>query len=129
MLIVVTIGGGVLIYGYTLGWFGSLGGEGEMGVLSIDESSASGTTDIITVYVRNGGSSPFTLDAVYLDGAVIPDGDIDVDGDYMTNYIPIAEGAVALVEIDANSLTAGTTYKVKLVGVDNTQIVFSVKAD
>ena len=128
LLIVVVIAGGILIYGYTMGWFGRLGSEGEMGTLSVDEVSASGTTDLITVYVRNVGSTSVTLDAVYVDGAVVADADVDVDGGTMAAN-PIAEGAVATVIIDAGTLTTGTTYQVKLVGVDNTQLVFSVKAD
>jgi hypothetical protein len=129
LLIVVTIAGGVMIYGYTMGWFGRLGGEGEMGTLSVDEVDASGSTNQITVYVRNLGSSSVTLDAVYVEGALIADADVTVDTVAMTTATPIVEGAVAVVVIDAATLTAGTTYQVKLVGVDNTQLVFSVKAD
>ncbi len=130
LLIVVVIAGGILIYGYTMGWFGRLGGEGEMGILSIDEVSASGTTDDITVYLRNVGSSSVTLDGIYVDGGVIADTAVSVDGTLMSvSATPILEGTVATVVIDGGSLTSGTTYSVKLVGVDNTQIVFSVKAD
>ena len=129
LLIVVTIAGGVMIYGYTIGWFGRLGGEGEMGTLSIDEKSASGTTNLITAYVRNVGSSSVTLDAVYVEGALIADADVTVDTVAMTTATPIAEGSIATVVIDATALTSGTTYQVKLVGVDNTQIIFSIKAD
>ena len=129
LLIVVTIAGGVMIYGYTMGWFGRLGGEGEMGTLSVDEADASGSTNQITAYVRNLGSSSVTLDAVYVEGALIADADVTVDTVAMTTATPIVEGAVAVVVIDAAALTAGTTYQVKLVGVDNTQLVFSVKAD
>ena len=128
LLIVVTIAGGVMIYGYTMGWFGRLGGEGEMGTLSVDEVSASGATNLITAYVRNLGSSSVTLDAVYVEGALIADADVTVDTVAMTTATPIVEGAVAVVVIDAAALTAGTTYQVKLVGVENTQLVFSVKA-
>ena len=129
LLIVVTIAGGVMIYGYTIGWFGRLGGEGEMGTLSIDEVSASGTTNLITAYVRNVGSSSVILDAVYVEGTLIADADVTVDTVAMTTATPIAEGSIATVVIDATALTSGTTYQVKLVGVDNTQIVFSIKAD
>ena len=129
LLIVVTIAGGVMIYGYTIGWFGRLGGEGEMGTLSIDEVSASGTTNLITAYVRNVGSSSVILDAVYVEGALIADADVTVDTVAMTTATPIAEGSIATVVIDATALTSGTTYQVKLVGVDNTQIIFSIKAD
>jgi len=129
LLIVVTIAGGVMIYGYTIGWFGRLGGEGEMGTLSIDEVSASGTTNLITAYVRNVGSSSVTLDAVYVEGTLIADADVTVDTVAMTTATPITEGSIATVVIDATALTSGTTYQVKLVGVDNTQIIFSIKAD
>ena len=129
LLIVVTIAGGVMIYGYTIGWFGRLGGEGEMGTLSIDEVSASGTTNLITAYVRNVGSSSVILDAVYVEGLLIADADVTVDTVAMTTATPIAEGSIATVVIDATALTSGTTYQVKLVGVDNTQIIFSIKAD
>jgi hypothetical protein len=129
LLIVVTIAGGVMIYGYTIGWFGRLGGEGEMGTLSIDEVSASGTTNLITAYVRNVGSSSVILDAVYVEGTLIADADITVDTVAMTTATPITESSIATVVIDATALTSGTTYQVKLVGVDNTQIIFSIKAD
>lgn len=129
LLIVVVIAGGILIYGYTMGWFGRLGGEGEMGILSYDEVSASGSANTITVYVRNVGSSSVTLDAVYVEGAVLPDGNVTVNTIAMTTATPIAEGAVATVVITKGGLDAGSTYEVRLVGVDNTQLVFSVKAD
>ncbi len=47
----------------------------------------------------------------------------------LSTATPIAEGAVGTVVIDAASLSSGTSYQVKLVGVDNTQVVFTVKAD
>ena len=128
LLIVVVIAGGILIYGYTMGWFGRLGGEGEMGILSYDEVSASGSANTITVYVRNVGSSSVTLDAVYVEGTVLPDNNVTVNGNPLTTT-PIAEGAVATVVITKGGLNAGSTYEVRLVGIDNTQLVFSVKAD
>ncbi len=130
LLIVVVIAGGILIYGYTMGWFGRLGGEGEMGTLSFDEVSARSASGNITIYVRNVGSSSVTLDAVYVEGAVIDDADVYVDTIAMTTQTPITEGSVATVRIGGiGGLTLGTTYEVRLVGVDNTQLVFSVKAD
>ena len=134
LLIVVVIAGGILIYGYTMGWFGRLGGEGEMGILSIDESSAIGSTDTITVYLRNVGSSSVTIDAVYVEGEVIDNADVLVGIVDLDTPTSISEGSVGTVTIDTATtalidLIAGTTYEVKIVGVDNTQIVFSIKAD
>jgi len=126
LLIVVVIAGGILIYGYTMGWFGRLGGEGDLGILSIDESSAN--TTFIRVYLRNVGSTSVTLDAAYVEGDLVADADVYVDGTALTAPTAIGEGNVAFVEI-TNAGVAGTTYEVKLVGTDNTQIVFSVKVE
>ena len=126
LLIVVVIAGGILIYGYTMGWFGRLGGEGEMGTLSLDESSANAT--FIKVYVRNVGSSSVTLDAAYVDGDLVAPAGVYVDDVVISTPTSIAQGAVVTVEI-TNTGVSGTTYQVRLVAVDNTQLVFSVKAD
>ena len=126
LLIVVVIAGGILIYGYTMGWFGRLGGEGDLGILSIDESSAN--TTFIRVYLRNVGSTSVTLDAAYVEGDQVADADVYVEGTALTTPTTIAEGDVAFVEI-THAGVAGTTYEVKLVATDNTQIVFSVKVE
>jgi len=129
LLIVVVIAGGILIYGYTMGWFGRLGGEGDLGILSIDEVSADGAANTITVYVRNIGSSSVTIDSVYVEGIQLDDLNTTVEAIPLSTATPIAENTVVEVVITKGGLDPGTTYEVKLVGVDNTQIVFSVKAD
>jgi hypothetical protein len=126
LLIVVVIAGGVLIYGYTMGWFGRLGTEGQMGTLSIDESSGNAT--YIRAYIRNVGSSSITLDAAYVSGNLVADANVFVEGVALTTPTAITQGSVVFVEI-ANAGISGTTYEVKLVAVDNTQLVFSVKID
>ena len=119
LLIVVVIAGGIMIYGYTMGWFGRLGGEGEMGTLSIDTSSAEANGNI-TAYLRNVGSNDVTLDVAYVD---------DVQASKV-NQTTIAQGESLKIEIEpSQTLSAGTTYEVKIVARDNTQIAFSVKAE
>lgn len=121
LLIVVVIAGGIMIYGYTMNWFGRLGGEGEMGTLSLDSVSASATDDEITAYIRNIGSSTVTPNTVYVD---------DVKETIDSGDSEISQGSVGEVVISVSGgLTAGNTYEVKLVCADNTQIAFSVKAD
>ena len=122
LLIVVVIAGGILIYGYTMGWFGRLGGEGEVGTLSVDTVSASvnGTDPFVTVYVRNVGGSDVTLDVAYVN---------DVQATSV-NQTTILQGDVEKIVIKpSQTLTAGNTYEVKIVGTDNTQVAFSVKAE
>jgi hypothetical protein len=129
LLIVVVIAGGILIYGYTMGWFGRLGGEGEMGILGIDEVSADGTANTVTAYVRNLGGSSVTIDNVYIEGVLLVDANTTVNTVALTTATAIDQSSVATVVITKGGLDPGTTYEVKLVAVDNTQLVFSVKAD
>ncbi len=126
LLIVVVIAGGVLIYGYTMGWFGRLGNEGQMGTLSVDQSSGNAT--FIKAYIRNISSGSVTLDAAYVKGNLVADANVFVNGVAMTTPTVITQGSVVLVEI-TNTGVSGTTYEVKLVAVDNTQLVFSVKVN
>jgi uncharacterized protein (UPF0333 family) len=121
LLIVVVIAGGIMIYGYTMGWFGRLGGEGEMGTLSVDSAVASNGN--ITAYIRNVGSSSVTLDVAYVDNEQIP------EANFTGTDLTIPEGEVQNVTITDAGISPGTTYEVKIVATDNTQIVFSVKAE
>ena len=62
-------------------------------------------------------------------GLSLANADVLVNTVDLDTPTPITQGSVGTVVIDATALTAGNTYEVKIVGVDNTQIVFSVKAD
>jgi hypothetical protein len=119
LLIVVVIAGGILIYGYTMGWFGRLGGEGEMGMVSLDSAYADSTNNNILCYVRNVGGSAVTLGDAYVNNVRVG----------LAGNLTIAENMVEAVNVTGASLVAGTTYEVKIVATDNTQITFSVKAD
>ena len=119
LLIVVVIAGGILIYGYTMGWFGRLGGEGEMGMVSLDSAYADSTNNNILCYVRNVGGSAVTLSDAYVNNVRVG----------LAGNLTIAQNLVEAVNVTGASLVAGTTYEVKIVATDNTQITFSVKAD
>jgi hypothetical protein len=119
LLIVVVIAGGILIYGDTMGWFGRLGGEGEMGMVSLDSAYADSTNNNILCYVRNVGGSAVTLGDAYVNNVRVG----------LAGNLTIAENMVEAVNVTGASLVAGTTYEVKIVATDNTQITFSVKAD
>ena len=119
LLIVVVIAGGILIYGYTMGWFGRLGGEGEMGMVSLDSAYADSTSNNILCYIRNVGGSSITLDQAYVNNVRVG----------LNDTLSISENMVGAVNVTGASLAAGTTYEVKIVASDNTQITFSVKAE
>ena len=120
LLIVVVIAGGILIYGYTMGWFGRLGGEGDLGTLSVDTVAADAVANNITVYLRNIGSKDVTIDVAYVD---------DVLANWV-NQTTITQGSVEKIVVNSTvPLTVGNTYQVKIIAKDNTQIAFSVKAE
>ena len=121
LLIVVVIAGGMMIYGYTMGWFGRLGGEGEMGMLSVDSATAYASNDTVIAFVRNVGVTSVEFDVVYIGD--LPAINIVADSN------PVTEGGVTRIRVDGGfTMTAGRTYEVKVVGSDNTQLVFNVKA-
>jgi len=109
-----------LIYGYTMGWFGRLGGEGDLGTLSVDTVTADAVANNITVYLRNIGSKDVTIDVAYVD---------DVLANWV-NQTTITQGSVEKIVVNSTApLTVGKTYQVKIIAKDNTQIAFSVKAE
>ena len=121
LLIIVVIAGGIMIYGYTMGWFGRLGGQGEMGTLSVDSAVAYAANDTVVAFLRNVGASSVEFDTVYV--GELPASTIVADSS------SIAEGEVTRIRVSGGfTLTAGRTYVIKVVGTDNTQLVFDVKA-
>jgi FlaG/FlaF family flagellin (archaellin) len=121
LLIVVVVSGGMMLYGYTMGWFGRLGGQGEMGTITLDSALAYSSNDTVIAFVRNVGASSVEFDEVYV--ADLPASSVVADSS------PLAEGEVTRVRISGGfTLTAGRTYEVLIVGIDNTQLVFNVKA-
>jgi hypothetical protein len=120
LLIIVAIAGGIMLYGYTIGWFGRLGGQGEMGMLSLDSGIAYSANDTLVLFVRNVGSSSVEFDSVYV-------GDLPAVS-VVADDSPLAEGSVTRVKVSGGfTLSSGRTYEVKIVGLDNTQLVFEIK--
>ena len=110
-----------MIYGYTMGWFGRLGGQGEMGTLSVDSAVAYAANDTVVAFLRNVGASSVEFDTVYV--GELPASTIVADSS------SIAEGEVTRIRVSGGfTLTAGRTYVIKVVGTYNTQLVFDVKA-
>jgi hypothetical protein len=72
----------------------------------------------MTAYVRNIGKGSVSFDTVYVDGVnatswtAIPN--------------PVLPEDVAIVTV-TGTFTSPTTYEIKLVGKDNTQLTFNVK--
>jgi len=114
---VLAVSAGVVIYAYTMGYLGGLGGGEAPGAMSLD--TAGGSTSQITAWVRNIGSKNLTMDKAYVGGTPYSMG----TGNTTT---PIAQGAVNKIVI-TGTFTSGVTYQIKLVANDNTQLSFPVK--
>jgi len=122
LLMALAVAAGVVIYSYTMGYLGGLGGTSTPGTMSLDTVSGSDSLDKITAYVRNIGKSSIDFDTGYIDGVQVDPTNFTASPD------PLVADGIATVTL-GYPLTAGTTYEVKLVAIDNTQLVFSVKAN
>jgi hypothetical protein len=71
----------------------------------------------MTAYVRNIGKGSISFDAAYVDG---------VNATFTATPDPVQPEEVAIVTV-TYPFTAPTTYEIKLVGKDNTQLTFNVK--
>jgi len=121
LMMVLAVSAGVVIYSYTMGYLGGLGGTSTPGAMSLDTASCDGATHNMTAYVRNTGKGSIAFDKAYVDGALVPDSNFTRSPD------PLSEGEVARVSVIYWDFQAPKTYEIKLVAKDNTQLSFTVK--
>lgn len=114
LLMVLAVSAGVVIYAYTMGYLGGFGGADMLGAMSLDEASM--TTTTLTAHVRNIGRTTVEITTAYINGAQTTLG----------TPVTISESGVGTVTI-TGTWTAGSTYEVKFVAKDNTQLGFQVK--
>ncbi|MFC1803147.1 hypothetical protein ACFL0D_04170 [Thermoproteota archaeon] len=136
LLMVLAVSAGVVIYAYTMGYMGGFGGTDTLGAMSLDEGAMSDTqTD---AYIRNIGKTTIVLDTsaqVYVDGVVST---FAVSGTTTPNEISESEVGLITIspgdvdgdgDVDASDVwSVGSTYEVKIIAADNTQITFNLKA-
>jgi hypothetical protein len=133
LLMVLAVSAGVVIYAYTMGYLGSFGGPQTMGAISIDawslDTIAVAPNNAVNAYIRNIGKTAFEADKLYVNGVQIA-----TAGWSLTS--PILEAQVGTLTIKQSTLTTGidgykfvgsTTYDIKLIGKDNTQLSFQIK--
>ena len=122
LLILLAVAAGVVIYAYTMGYFGNLGGTSTPGTISLDSATLNGTTHVMKAYIRNVGRGSVDFDNVYVDGTLVPDGNVTASPD------PVSEGDVSEITVTYWAFETPNTYEIKIVAEDNTQLAFSVKA-
>jgi hypothetical protein len=126
LLMVLAVSAGVVIYAYTMGYLGGYGGTDTLGGMSLDQGSMTASAQTAVVYIRNIGSTDIDLSAASEARAY-------VDGEIATISVGavIAEGTVLPITIAPTTqvFTAGKTYQIKLIAVDNTQVSFNLKCE
>jgi len=121
LLMALAVAAGVVIYAYTMGYLGGLGGTSLPGAISLDTANCDGTTHTLTAYIRNIGKGSISIDRVYVDGGLVPTGNVT------QNPVPLPEEEVATVTVVYWSFTAPSSYEIKMIAKDNTQLTFTVK--
>ena len=117
LLMALAVAAGVVIYSYTMGYLGGMGGSSLPGTLSLDTSVCLESTGNMTAYVRNIGKGSVSFDSAYVDG---------VNSTFTVSPDPLQPEEVATV-IVTYAFSSPTTYEIRLVGKDNTQLTFNVK--
>ena len=117
LLMALAVAAGVVIYSYTMGYLGGMGGSSLPGTLSLDTAVCLESTGNMTAYVRNIGKGSVSFDSAYVDG---------VNSTFTASPDPLQPEDVATV-IVTYAFTSPTTYEIRLVGKDNTQLTFNVK--
>lgn len=121
LMMVLAVSAGVVIYAYTMGYLGGLGGTQTPGAMSLDTATCDGSTHKMTAYIRNIGKGSISFDNAYVNGVLVPSSNFSASPD------PLTEGDVATVTITYWSFTAPLTYEIKLVAKDSAQLTFNVK--
>lgn len=121
LLMSLAVAAGVVLYSYTMGYLGGIGGGTTIGTMSLDTATANATSNTITAYVRNIGRSSIDFDTAYVDGSMISVANFSAS----PNPLPVEQVSTLSIGV---VMSSGSTYEVKLVATDNTQLTFSVKA-
>jgi hypothetical protein len=121
LLMALAVAAGVVIYSYTMGYLGGLGGASLPGAMSLDTARCDAATKNMTAYIRNIGKGSISIDKAYVDGVLVPDGNVTQSPD------PVLEESVGRISVIYGGFMAPQTYEIKIVAKDNTQLTFNVK--
>lgn len=116
-LIGLAVSGGVILYTGLLSSLDSINSHELPGTLSVDAASIGNTTTCFA-FIRNLGDESVVINSAYIDGKNATS----------VSKVTINPNTVQRVRIDG-TFVSGTKYGFRVVTIDNTQVVFSVKAD
>ncbi|MDT8781619.1 MAG: hypothetical protein IAX22_03095 [Candidatus Bathyarchaeota archaeon] len=116
ILMLIAVAAGVVVYAYVMGWIGGVQtNPAGQGIIVIDSIDAVDTETAI-VYVRNAGTIPVTVSAIYIDGSLSPSPSPSAAGG-LTIPVGIVE-AITVTDV----FSAGQSYLFKVVCIDGTTV-------
>ena len=124
LLMVLAVSAGVVIYAYTIGYVGGFGGPLTLGSISVDawtltqDTSTPATDYYLTAHLRDTGKMTFKIDRIYVNGLE--------EIRFTPTDLTLAEGGIDDLVI-TGGFEGSKTYEIKLIGVDNTQLILQVK--
>ncbi|MGQ9691261.1 MAG: archaellin/type IV pilin N-terminal domain-containing protein [Thermoproteota archaeon] len=126
LLIVIAVAAIVVTYAWVMTYMTSAGTQAGT-MIQFDSASINATSGEVTIYVRNKGTEPATVDMVYIEG-------VNVTGYVTTPTLPktIPVNGVQLIKVDGSAagltFTAGSWYDVKVSGPATSSGDIPVKA-
>ena len=128
LLILIAIATGLLIYAFATGWVGSRTSTGTGPMSSITIEAANISSGSVTVYVRNIGSVPTNISAVYVTDLSSGNVYADTNPTVKNNGNPINPGEVKRVDASLNgfSPTSGYSYEIKVVTSDGASATYTI---
>lgn len=116
-LIGLAVAGGAILYTGLLSSLDSINSHELPGILSVDAVSIVDATTCLA-YIRNLGDESVVINSAYIDGK---------------NATSVSKPTIPPKTVQEVSISgtfvSGTKYSFRVVTTDNTQVVFSVKAD
>ncbi len=118
LLIVIAVAAVIVTYAWVM-TFTSTQTTTAGKMIKFDSAVIDATSDIVTVYVRNSGTEPVTIDKVYIDGADHTPSVTSPTGFPTAGYSLPTEDVVTITLNGTQAgldFNAGNTYKVKVAG-------------
>ncbi len=123
ILMLLAVAAGAVVYAYVMGWIGGVQqNTPNQGILQIDSATADVSSNKITVYVRNVGSTDLILSSFYIDGIAKTNATSPIT-------VSLPKLSTACFQVSAGlTLDPNQFYEVKVACTDGTQISQQVEA-
>ena len=127
LLVVVAVAGGMLIYGYFMGFFGDIQTPDDPAVLSID--SAVCNNEAMVIYLRNSGAGTGAIDRIYIDGSPMDEDRCTlIIGDLGTDNTIQSGSTVSITVYPNTGFQLEKTYEVSIITTTGETLIQTVRS-